>query len=148
MDYRDSILHTISQAECSRISRKVIRRLQRMTEDMQSGADTPLKNIWDEICVQVQSQESVFWDAYLDLAQRIVWDEVSKLPPAVKQAIWLQTNEGADWEPDYDGGGEAPPVCDDDVLDYVLHDFVLTAAADWTNSRITKYLEAERSFDD
>ncbi len=30
---------------------------------MQSGQDTPLKNVWDEICVQVQGEESFFFKA-------------------------------------------------------------------------------------
>ena len=43
MDYRDSIVVDIAQMECSRITRKAILALQKMTEGMQSGDDTPLK---------------------------------------------------------------------------------------------------------
>jgi hypothetical protein len=30
-----------------------------MKDGMQSGADTTLKNVWEEICVQVQKEEFV-----------------------------------------------------------------------------------------
>ena len=38
---------------CRKISIKVVRSFQKM-HVMMSGDDTPLKNTWDEICVQVQ----------------------------------------------------------------------------------------------
>lgn len=63
IDYRDRIISGVAKIECLKISRKIIRSLQKMTAGMQSGDGTPLKNIWDEICVQFQ--ESVMWDAYL-----------------------------------------------------------------------------------
>lgn len=48
MHYREKLIASISEELCNRITRKVIRCLQQMTEGMQSGDDTPLKNIWDE----------------------------------------------------------------------------------------------------
>jgi len=56
--------------------------------------------------------------------------------------IWLQTDEGCDWSADNDGkeDKEVPITCEE-VVQYILNSFVLSAAADWTNRRIEKYLE-------
>ena len=37
------------------------------------------------------------------------------------------------------------PTDDDDIVEYILNDYVLAAAADWKNSRMGKYIE--RSLD-
>ena len=54
-----------------------------------------------------------------------------------KQAIWLQTSNGLDWEANEES--EDTPADDDDIAEYILNEYVRSAAADWTNSRIEKY---------
>jgi len=98
MDYKDEIITEISDIESKRISHKVIRDLQKMKECMLSGVDTILKNVWDEVCVQVQDEESWEWDSYLDMISSIIRYEVRKLNMVTKKAIWLQTEEGFEWE--------------------------------------------------
>ena len=41
------------------LTRRVIAVLQGMTDHLNSGEDSRLKSVWDEICVQVQGEESV-----------------------------------------------------------------------------------------
>lgn len=106
---------------------------------MPSGYDSPLKNIWDEICIQVQGEESFAWDAYLDTIQDIIKSEVMKLDTAVKQAIWLQTDRGLEWEPE-DNDTQASPYNEDDIVHYMC-DLVVSAASDWENKHIEKYRE-------
>ena len=142
MDYRDRIISDIAKADCTQICRKVILALQKMTEGMQSGDDSPLKNIWDEVCAQVQFQKSIFWDLYLDTIRAIIVFEVERLDARRKPAIWLQTREGMDWEIDNDDDQQAPRYCDDDITEHILCDVVLTRAANWSNKRIEKYLES------
>ncbi|WP_080879233.1 hypothetical protein [Nitrospira sp. ND1] len=144
MNYRDNIIADLARSECETLSRKVIRSLTKMTDGMQSGDDTPLKNIWDEICVQVQGQESVMWDAYLDTIESLILGELVGLDSATKQAIWLQTDDGTDWsvENEDQDGQDVPIVCED-IAKYILDGFVLLAATNWTNKRIEKYLERE-----
>ncbi len=139
MNYRDKIICDFAEAACNRISRKVIRSLTRMTNGMQSGDDTPLKNIWDEICVQAQDQDSVMWDAYSDTIHSLVLEEVTKLDTATKQAIWLQTDAGIDWSVDNEDH-EVPSNCEE-IAQYTLDTFVLAAAGNWTNKRIERYLQ-------
>ncbi len=103
MDYRDNIISDIAEAECKHVCRKVIRALQRTTEGMQTGDDTPLKNIWEEVCVQIQFYQSVFWGLYLHTIGTIIWAEVE---------------------------------C------FILNDYVLSEALNWSNKRIEKYIES------
>jgi len=116
-----------------------------MTEERQSGDDTVLDNVWDEVCVQVQRQESTMWEDYVDTIRQIIKVHgLPKLAPEEQQAIWLQTNSGLGWNSDEETG--EIPTDDDDIVEYILNDYVLTAAADWKNSRIEKYIE--RSLDE
>ena len=140
MDARDKVLAALAEREGGRIARGVIRKLQRMTEGMQSGADTILRNLWDEVCVQVQGQESVIWDTYLDTIDTLIQESSEKLSKDVKQAIWLQTSEGEVWLLEGDLSGDVP-YTDEGIRAYILHEFVLPAAADWNNARIEKYKE-------
>jgi hypothetical protein len=137
MDYRDRIIVRIAEQECKRISRKVVLALQKMTDGMQSGDDSGLKNIWDEICVQVQSEQSIMWNLYEDLISDIIAWEVEKLGDVHKQAIWLQTSEGIYWDDDK----KPIPYVDQDITDYIFRSYVLNAAADWKNRRIEAYLD-------
>jgi len=146
LDYRDSIIAGIAKIECLRISKKIIRALQRLSDGMQSGDDTPLKNIWDEICVQVQYEESVMWDAYLSTVSQIILPEVEKLDEHTKQAIWLQTNEGMEWEDevaDDEEGRKIAPLSEDDIVKHILYSYILSTAGDWNNKRIEKFIDMQ-----
>jgi hypothetical protein len=143
MDPYESLLSEIADGECQRISRKVIRSLQRMIDGLQFGDDSRLVNLWNEICVQVQGEQSVMWDAYLHTVSGFILDQLSRVDVTLKRAIWLQTREGMDWEPE--PGNRVSPYADDDIVEYVLHDYVLSAAADWRNARIERY--RERSYE-
>lgn len=140
-NYRKKIIAGIAKSECKKISRKVIEIFEGMTEGMQSGDDSSLKSIWDEICVQVKGEESVFWNFYLDILRTQIHYEVENLDITIQQAIWLQTNEGIDSEID-NVGNEMEKFCKDDITDYI-EKIVLSEAADWTNEGIEKYLEGE-----
>ena len=142
MDYRDRIISDIARDDCKQICRKVIFALQRMTEGLGSGEDSPLKNIWDEVCVQVKFQESIDWGLYLDTVRTIVSFEVGRFDARRKQAIWLQTRSGIDWYIENDDQEQTPGYCDEDITEYILNDFVLTGALNWRNKRIEKYLES------
>lgn len=140
MNHKDKIISALAEAACEEISRKVIRSLRKMTAGMQSGDDSPLKNIWDEVCVQIQDQESAVWDYYLETVESLVMQELKGLDDATKQAIWLQTYEGSDWSCDNEDG-ETADFVDDDMAIYIVNNFVLSEAANFTNQRIEKYLE-------
>jgi len=105
-----------------------------------SGEDSELANPWDEICAQVQHEESIFWDVYQETMQLIVALEVQALQPFERAAIWLQTPQGEDWSCDDDESRESYPICDADIVAYIKSDYVLSEADRWSNSRIRAYI--------
>jgi hypothetical protein len=85
------IVHELGQRDQNAFP-KVIRHLQSMKDRyMQSGDDTVLENVWAEICVQVQGQESIFFDAYIDTIEGIVLGFLDDVNVVAKQVMWLQT---------------------------------------------------------
>src|SRR5688500_13420926 len=129
MEYQDEIISGLANKACEAISGKVIRALTKMTDGMQSGDDSGLKNVWEEICVQVQGEESVFWEAYLETIESLILKEVSELDAATKQAIWLQSEQGIDWRynNEDENSGEKVPIDTQDIAKYVMDTFVLSA---------------------
>src|SRR5438045_701863 len=87
-----------------------------------SGGDSVLANVWDEICVQVQDEESALWEAYLETIGQIVARDIERLPPLETEALWLCTERGSDWlylrdEPE--GPRDDPEPAPVDVQDVV-----------------------------
>jgi hypothetical protein len=146
MDYKYKIISTYARQECKHITRKVISTLQKMKDNLQSGDDTPLKNIWDEVCVQMQIGKYFFWDAYLLTIRQTIDSEIYRINDFKKQVIWLDIDEGMDWsfENEYEVSIQ---YCEEDIINHILRNFVLLAANDWTNKRIEKYKEFYMSSD-
>ena len=140
MDFRKRIIVALADAECARVCRTVIRGLQRMRGAMMSGDDSGLANTWDEICVQVQSQDSIFCEAYEDTMRAFLREQIEKLPAHVRQAIWLQTYEGDDWATENEGE-EQCTHCIEDIEEHVFANYLLAEAATWSNPRIREYLQ-------
>ena len=133
-----SIVSTVAHEAATRITRKVIRELQRMY-DTTSGNDSELKTTWDEICVQVQYEESVHWDAYDQTVRRIIEVCLKEIPNHLREAIYLQTDAGIEWCCNEEG--EDCPVYEDDIIDYLAREYVYEEAGNWSNSRIRAFIE-------
>lgn len=138
MNYKDEIIYKIADKACKKISLKVIKNLQKMKGCHLSG-DSGLKNIWDEICVQVQGEESIFWDAYNDTIKPLILSEVKDIDEEIKQAIWFQTDEGLCWDEEAEEQ-DLLLFNLDQITDYIYNDYLWKYAADWTNNQIEKYL--------
>jgi len=214
MDDRDKIIAWIAERECKRIAGLVVRDLRRMTKGMQSGEDSGLRNLWDEVCVQVQGEESAMWDLYMETIGAMIKRHVDTAGVELTRAIWLQTENGSDWvsdseiehdadveasaesstelkiirwvrallieraeqagidpgplvEPLFEAEAEAarsleeakggnrhvydraggPEYSTEDIVDRILHNYVLRIAADWKNKRIERFLEKDHDFD-
>jgi hypothetical protein len=149
MEYQDKIISGLADRQCKWICQKTIRFLQKLTEGMQSGDDSPLENLWDEVCVQVQFQESMLWDFYTDYMQTIISHQLKGLNAITCYAIWLQTDAGEDFLIDYEEHEEYGDPIDaleylydeNDILNHILNNYVLREAANARNARIGKYLE-------
>lgn len=55
---KKSIVRALAHALCQRLTRRLIKQLQKMTDALHSGDGSGLQNAWDEICVQVQYEQS------------------------------------------------------------------------------------------
>src|SRR5438270_11611854 len=91
------VVEALANQVCKRLTRKVIAALQKMTSDLLSGDDSGLESTWDEICVQVQFEQSFSWDAYDMTVRHLAEAQIAKLQRYEREAIWLQTSEGIDW---------------------------------------------------
>lgn len=142
MDYRDKIIADLSSAECHRVCADTIKMLQGMTDCLQSGYDHLLVSLWEEIVVQVQQEESFSWEMYRITVLDIIAYYIEKLPLHSKQAIWLQTDSGIEWE-----CAEAPrsascPADVKDISQYIFANYVIEAAGEYSNDRIEKFLDS------
>jgi hypothetical protein len=134
------IARDLGEALCRRMVGGCIRDLQRMQGHMLSGDDSGLINTWDEICVQQQIEHSFSWHAYVATMDAVIEYRISQLKPYELEAVWLLTGQGEDWDCVLDDERERYPVSDSDVVAY-LQDELLTAATNWSNSRIQGYLD-------
>ena len=128
----------------SGIIKKVIADLRKMKSDeMLSGDDSGLKNVWDEVCVQVQNAQSFYWDAYEETIEGLLNEYIEPLDQDERLALWLATDEGWDYVYDHyadDNGVAAVPVLDEDIVKK-LKDEMWSAAGSYTNSRITRFID-------
>jgi hypothetical protein len=134
------IVRSLAEQVCQRVTRRAIRALQKLENGLQSGDDSGLTNAWEEICVQVQGLESDLWDAFDLTVRQVVLVEVNQLKPHERAAVWLQTPAGENWDSEDEDSREGSPVAEDDIVEYLTNEFVYSAADDWSNRRIRKYL--------
>ena len=135
-----AIVNAVSHDAAQRLTRKVIADLQAMSDTL-SGDDSGLKTTWDEICVQVQYQESIFWDAHDAIVRNLIGSYIAQLAKYEREAIWMQTDAGVDWVGEEPKDRAAYPIVDADIINYLIHKYVYSEAADWSNARIEAYLE-------
>ena len=143
----NGIARQLAEHTAKRITRKAIAILQGLTDCKLSGDDSTLENTWDEICVQVQGEESYGWDVYEETIETMLESEIAKLAPFEREALWLQTEQGSDWDCQDSDDREAYPVRNDDIATYLLRDYIMEAAGSWTNRRIRAYLDDRASFE-
>jgi hypothetical protein len=142
MANHDRLLRQLADVETKKIARKTIRSLQSLKGDnLLSGDDSELANTWDEFCVQVQEGESFFWDAYVITIKQAILVGVVALPVHVKQAIWLQTDDGFEWSLDDENGELDFHPDNNTIVDYVFQEVLTPLAMEWSNSRIRSYCE-------
>lgn len=138
-EYR--IARELGEAVTKRLITGCIRDLQAMKENLLSGEDSGLENIWDEICVQQQQEQSIYWDVYQATMDTFIEHRVDQLLPHELDAVWFLTQEGDDWDTELEEERDAYPVMAQDVVAY-LQGELLTAASDWSNARISVYIES------
>jgi hypothetical protein len=134
------IVAALAEHAAQRITRRAIHAMQRMPSDL-SGEGSGLATVWNEICVQLQHEQSFAWNAYDQTVHAVVDALVEELLPHEQAALWLQTDEGIDWDSDDPAGRATNPVATDDIAAHLLRDYIYAAAEDWSNARIRAYLD-------
>lgn len=141
MNVEEYIVKNVAFSACGRVSKQVRLSLQRTKEGMQSGDDSGLNNVWEEMCVQVQEGPSPVWEAYVHTVHKLVAKELKSLQRFEMEAIWLQTASGSEWALDYGEDMEGVPVIEDEVINHVMEHFLYADAENWSNKRIRVYLD-------
>lgn len=111
-----------------------------------SPEDAGLTNAWEEVCVQVQGEESVDWDTYLGMIHDYLDGSIEELTRAEQTVLWLSTDAGDDWRmaaTDED----VPPVFSSEVI-AELESEILALAADADSQSIERYLHGNYADDD
>lgn len=136
------IVRTLGESICQHISRKVIRNLQGLTDGngLLSGEDSGLESTWDEICAQLQGEESFYWDTYVGMIEQYTKYNVGELAEYEREAAWLLTPEGEDWDCELEEERESYPVFSDDLVRHIAG-YVMNKGSDWSNYRIRAYLD-------
>ena len=153
----------IACAAADEISCKVEKSLMGMEDDLLSPDGSGLQNTWEEICVQVQFEESMFWDIYNDTVNSLIRSNVEKLEDEEKAAIWLQTDNGKEWKsksgshkdddglycvyvlPEHEVSEKDSSLCynTDDIVYFISREYVYVNADDYSNKRIEKYKKSK-----
>jgi hypothetical protein len=139
--YEWIVLGKFAEGICDRTVKRVIRYLRSITDTL-SGDESPLKNAWEEICVQVQFEQSCFWDVYVETINLAIEAEVEELKEHELAAIWFQTADGEQWG-FTDGGDREEPYIDVQAVVEVIHELVLSEADSYTNVRIRRYIDRD-----
>lgn len=134
------IVEDVARAAGKGIAQQVMAELQQMPQTL-TGDDSVLETVWEEVCVQVQYEQSYAWDFYHDTVVGIIARHMTALSEYETEAIRLQTNAGEHWSSRDPDDREKDPVWEGDYLFYVANDYVYSEAGRWTNARIREYLD-------
>ena len=112
------IVQGIAEKACRSIAISVKREMQGMEPCLGSDFD----NAWNELCMQIQNTESIYWDFYLETAENLILQQVSKLDDDRKAAIWHQIGCAGRNESEQDF--DLLSIDDDDLVEFIRENFV------------------------
>ncbi len=140
-----SIVSALAQDVEKRAVQKAIADLQELRDTL-SGDESGLETVWDEICVQVQFEQSFVWDTYETVIRNTLAGIVEALPGFEREALWMQSDAALEWECREPGEREPYPVNSHDVVEY-LFQAVCESAGSLSNHRIRRYIERSSMVD-
>ena len=125
MSIERRLLRRAAKAIRTSLVESVITALQRMPAGL-SGDDLGLDTAWDEVCVQIQGEQSIFWDAYVQTIDGCIAATLFEISPVLRDVLSAATVSGDDWldEPDDDG---VLPVFEDEIVDMARSDLFARA---------------------
>lgn len=118
---------------------RVVRDLQSMQDEagLLSDADTGLRDIWDEVCVQEQTERSFSWAAYELTISGLIDGLLEDYSNNQLRELWRLTEAGESWAAE-NPHAKTGLLNRDDIRQY-LFDQVLQRAANYSNSRIRAF---------
>jgi len=134
----DAVIARLAKAVVDRTVAALVASLDDM-HDCLSGDDSGLESVWEEVCVQIQHEESVHWATYEEMVRGLIDAEVPKLQDYEKAAIWFQTDAGLDWACSEPEERDSDPYVDDDVAEYIVK-ALYSFASDFERDNIRQYL--------
>lgn len=137
-----AIINAVADEAANRLTCQIIQWLQTLPAEL-SGKGSGLKNVWEEICVQVQGEESLLWDAYKETVTNDFRAKLDQLKLHEQLALWLQTDSGLRWWDEYDEKQDNAATAPIDIEDVVLHlwGYAWKAADEYENRRIRRFLD-------
>lgn len=142
-----NIARDLSDDLCEKITSKTIRWMQGF--DTQLLEIDGLKNLWDDVCYQMQRRESFTWSHYDDMVVSNIVSLLEELEGYKLTAIWLQTNDVysqiSDLESDGLLVGTGYKTIDassyiDDITKYITGKYIYQQAESWRNDRLRQAL--------
>lgn len=109
------------------------------------SGDSGLENVWEEVCAQVQGEESIDWSTYEDIIVDLLHSVVKGLDRDAQLALWAATDSGWDYIYDHhaDKNGAVGAPLDIGAIVAKLKEDVLSAAADYESPRLYRYIWGE-----
>lgn len=130
------LLFELNSVHVNMIADKIIQELIELTDKdfLLSGNDSGLKNVWEEICVQKQGEESHYWDAYEDTINNFIDAEFQIQQEPVKKLIRYfgsLSNNNFNNGDEYDGS-------DEDAIEEIKS-VIIERATNFRNANIDKF---------
>lgn len=136
-----SILYNLKEYHAKKISAKVIRTLKQLKGDsLLESSDHGLKNTWEEICVQLQEVESVFWNAYDETVEQTINFVFKKVDNEILKFLSIMSDDEFYVTEKDDFKYEDYPYCSDSACNIVKKE-IYSRARMFTNNNIKRYLD-------
>ena len=117
------------------IVKKVIWKLKRFKEFLLSG-DSGLNNFWEEYCVQLQDEQSFYFESYVDTIRNYIDDEISKQPIEIQNL--LDFSENIDYDESDEFNKDEYCYFRMDAIDKILVD-IDSIAINYNGKNLKKY---------
>lgn len=109
------------------------------------SGDSGLANVWEEICAQVQGEESSAWPAYENLVEELLDALVNSLDRDSQLALWATTDAGWDYIYDHHAdqdGVEGVPLTSCDIVSKLTRE-VWAVAANYESPSLYRHIWGE-----
>lgn len=136
----EQIVNAWGRQLVSRITNEVIADLKLSEAELSAGRG--LANVWEEVCAQVQREESIYWSAYEATIEGLMEACLNSLEFEARLALWALTDDGWGYIYDHhaDPDGAANVSVDHAAIIAMLMGNILPKAADYESPSLYRFL--------